>query len=88
MKTLIKQLTRSDRLLHLSAGYVIATLVVVVLSLFLTGWLPYYIAITVGTFAGAAKEYHDYKQGRAPELWDFIATVLGALLGTFLLILL
>ena len=86
MKQIIKHLTRSDRLLHLSAGYVIATLVVVGLSLLLKGWLPYYMALTVGIFAGAAKEYYDYQQGRVPELWDFIATVLGAVLGTFLLI--
>ena len=61
-----------DKLLHFVAGILIVTVVALWKLL-----APY--AWTIGVIAGACKEWYDKRNGGEVDVWDFAATVFGAI---------
>ena len=65
----------SDKLLHFIAGAIVSVFASYLFGA-MTGFL---IALAVG----AGKELHDYmrQETNTPDIWDFIATAVGAVIG-------
>jgi VanZ family protein len=78
-----KELMRSDRLLHASAGYVITgTSTALLYQVTDQDWIAEVVGLMIGISAGIAKEAWDYGQGRQPEFYDGLATGLGSVAAT------
>ena len=71
-----------DKLLHLSATYVIASTTTSLVSCKYSKKQAFWIGVATGTAIGVGKELYDIKHGN-PEWGDLGADVVGALLGSF-----
>ncbi len=65
----------SDKVLHFVAGVLIAAF-----ASYLFGAMT---GLALGLAVGAGKELHDYlrPENNTPDIWDFIATAVGAVIG-------
>ena len=65
----------SDKVLHFVAGVLIAAF-----ASYLFGAMT---GLALGLAVGAGKELHDYmrQETNTPDIWDFIATAVGAVIG-------
>lgn len=76
---------KADKLLHFIAGMVVAQIAFALLGLATTVWWSAFIAFLVAAVVGGLKEAWDVKHG-VPNVADFVATMLGGLLGVLLAI--
>lgn len=60
-----------DKLLHFVAGMLIVGVTALCVPLAPYAWIP-------GVIAGACKEWYDRRNGGDADVWDFAATVFGA----------
>lgn len=74
---MIDKLLATDKLLHISFGYIIANVVVT-----LTGSLV--LGLLACAIIAAAKEWRDSKGFGTPEVLDFAVTVVGGLFGALI----
>jgi len=77
-----------DKKMHFLSGFSITILVGLFLHIFLHWRYGYLIGFSTAIIFGATKEYiFDYKMKKGtPEWMDFFATVLGGLLGYFIVL--
>jgi len=75
------QIIPQDKLLHLSASYVIASGTTSLVSYKVSKKKAFWIGVTMGTLVGVGKELYDIKHGN-PEWGDLGADVVGAFLGS------
>lgn len=69
-----------DKLLHFQAGFLFAIV--------LGYYLPWFLALWAGCFAGMIKESYDtFVSGGKLETWDYLATAIGAIVATGLILL-
>ena len=67
-----------DKVAHFGVGYIVATILPI----------PAMWGVIIAVAVGAFKEYWDWKSKKGtPDIWDFVATVGGGLLGYVALIL-
>ena len=78
----LAQIIPQDKLLHLSASYVIASATTSLVSYKYPKKKAFWIGVATGTLVGIGKELCDIKHGN-PEWGDLGADVVGALLGSF-----
>ena len=78
----LAQIIPEDKLLHLSASYVIASTTTSLVSCKYSKKQAFWIGVATGTAVGVGKELYDIKHGN-PEWGDLGADVVGALLGSF-----
>lgn len=87
MKKIIEWLYgfKSDKLLHFIAGLVVAQIAFALLDLATTMWWSAFLAFLVAAVVGGIKEAWDVKHG-VPNVADFVATMVGGLVGALLAI--
>lgn len=89
-KYLFNVLKQPDKLLHMSAGFVLMVLFSTALSL--TGmsvFLILLISFLLVAFVGGAKEGYDYiHDGHSAEMMDFVADMIGAITALVLVLIL
>jgi len=78
----LAQIIPEDKLLHLSATYVISSTTTSLVSYKYPKKQAFWIGVAAGTLVGVGKELYDIKHGN-PEWGDLGADVVGALLGSF-----
>lgn len=76
---------KSDKLLHFIAGMVVSQIAFALLDLATTMWWSAFLAFLIAAVAGGIKEAWDIKHG-VPNVADFVATMLGGLVGALLAI--
>lgn len=76
---------KTDKCLHFIAGMVVAQIAFALLRIALPWWLSAFIAFVIAAVVGGLKEAWDIKHG-VPNVADFVATMLGGLLGVLLAI--
>lgn len=74
---------KTDKLLHFIAGMVVAQIVFALLDLALPWWWSAFLAFLCASVVGGVKEAFDLKYG-VSKVSDFVATMLGGLLGALL----
>ena len=86
MKKIISRLyaIKADKFLHFIGGMIIAQVVCVLLAHACNGWMSFVGAFLLGTLIVAAKEISDIKFG-VPSWKDFIASVVGVVVGLLIL---
>lgn len=87
MKKIISWLysLKTDKCLHFIAGMVVAQIAFALLRLALPWWWSAFIAFVIAVVVGGLKEAWDIKHG-VPNVADFVATMLGGLVGVSLAI--
>ena len=87
MKKIIEWLygLKTDKCLHFIAGIVVAQIAFALLDLATTVWWSAFLAFLVAAVVGGIKEALDVKHG-VPNVADFVATMLGGLVGVLLAI--
>ena len=87
MKKLIEWLysLKVDKYLHFIAGLIVAQVVYSLLDLAMPCWWCAFLAFVCATIVGGIKEAVDVKWG-VPKVDDFVATMLGGLVGVLLAI--
>lgn len=85
MKKIIEWLysLKADKLLHFIAGLVVAQIAFALLDLATSVWCSAFLAFLVAAVAGGVKEAWDVKHG-VPNVADFVATMVGGLVGALL----
>lgn len=76
---------KTDKCLHFIAGMVVAQIAFALLDLATTVWWSAFLAFVIAAVVGGLKEAWDIKHG-VPNVADFVATMLGGLLGVLLAI--
>lgn len=76
---------KTDKCLHFIAGMVVAQIAFVLLRLALPWWWSAFFAFVIAVVVGCLKEAWDIKHG-VPSVADFVATMLGGLVGVSLAI--
>lgn len=87
MKKIIEWLysLKADKCLHFIAGMVVAQISFALLDLATTMWWSAFLAFLVAAVVGGLKEAWDVRHG-VPNVADFIATMVGGLVGSLLAI--
>lgn len=87
MKKILSRLyaIKTDKLLHFICGLIIAQVVYLLLAHACNGWMPHIGAFLLGSLIAAAKEIADIKFG-VPSWKDFIASVVGVVVGLLILL--
>ncbi len=71
-----------DKMLHFSGCYIVSASTTTLASYYLPKKKAFWVGVSVGTAIGLGKEIWDIKHGN-PELGDLGADVIGALFGSF-----
>lgn len=74
---------KSDKLLHFIAGLVVAQVAFALLDLATSVWWSAFLAFLIAAIVGGVKEALDVKRG-VPNVADFVATIVGGLVGALL----
>jgi len=77
---------KPDKLLHFIAGLIVAQMAFALANIWLDKWLALCLAVFASMLAGGLKELIDTKIG-VPNWSDVIATIIGGVVGTILILL-
>ena len=82
MSRLVKWISnlKKDKLLHFICGAAVSQVAFAATVSFTSNWIAALISVEAAVLAGACKEWWDVRHG-VPSWKDFLATVLGGVLG-------
>lgn len=71
-----------DKIAHMGMGTYIAWIVAAVIGIFTDEWgAPIFFGLMAGSLCGFVKELYDSNTTKTSDAWDWVATVIGAILG-------